>query len=127
MAKKFYFWIAVAWTAVIAVLCLVSFKTLPSVKVADADKYVHATFHFLFTVFWYLHFTNSTPALAKARIRGRVLAFSVIYGCLIEIAQEYLTVTRSADLRDVVANFAGAILAVILLFLYGQFQKTRQV
>jgi VanZ family protein len=122
--KKIWLWIALAWTTVIAVLCLISFRDLPSVKMQDADKYVHTIFHFLFTVLWYQHFTNVDKPLPQSRILARVLCLSIIYGCLIEIAQEYLTTTRQADIKDVLANTTGAILAVVLLTIYNKLRKS---
>jgi VanZ family protein len=110
--KQLYFWLAALWTTVIAVLCLASFNKLPSVKVEGADKYVHAIFHFFFTVFWSLYFTRRN---AVKNIPLKVLAASVFYGILIEICQELFTTTRQADIKDVAANFTGALLAVLVL------------
>jgi VanZ family protein len=123
--KKIWFWIAVIWTVIIGVLCLVSFNDLPGVKLANADKYVHATFHFFFVVFWQQYLRNSGSGIKISRIFGRVFSLSIIYGCLIEIAQQYLTTTRQADLKDVLANFTGALLAIVLLIIADKFRKNQ--
>ncbi len=126
MAKKIWLCVALGWTLVIAVLCLVSFNELPQVKIEGADKYVHATFHFLFAIFWYQYFTADS-VMPKRRVLGKVLSLSIIYGCLIEIAQECFTTTRHADIKDVLANFTGAALAVLLLALADRSGKSRSV
>lgn len=119
--KKFWLALAMGWTLVIAVLCLVSFKKLPSVKLHDVDKYVHAAFHCIFTLLWFMYVRNiaSKPLL-------KVFLGSLFYGGLIEILQGVLTTTRKADLEDVAANTFGALFAVIMLLLFERKQKLKQ-
>lgn len=116
--KQFWLVLALVWTLVIAVLCLVSFKKLPTVKLTEADKFVHATFHLMFTGLWflYLKFEHKSP-LTKAFFG------SVVYGISIEIMQGLFTQTRKADLKDVLANTVGTLLAVLLILGY---QKLRE-
>ncbi len=111
--KKLWLALAVGWTLVIAVLCLVSFSKLPSVKLAEADKYVHATFHCFFTLLWFMYLRNiaSRPLL-------KVFLGSLFYGGLIEILQGAFTETRKADFQDVAANTFGALVAVMILLLF---------
>ena len=114
--KKATFSLAVGWTLLIAVLCLVKFTDLPSIGVSGADKYVHFTLHFVFTMLWgyYLWLKLNEIALTKIIF---VVTSSLCYGILIEILQETLTKTRRADIFDVVANFSGALVALLLFIL----------
>jgi len=122
--KKIFFWLALAWTITIAVLCLVSFKKFPSVgKIANADKYVHATFHFIFTTLWYLYLKNRNPIANYRKPLIAILMLSFFYGILIELAQHFFTATRHADVKDVLANFSGGVLAVIMLIVYEKLSK----
>ena len=116
MLKKATFSLAVGWTLLIAVLCLVKFTDLPSIRVSGADKYVHFTLHFVFTMLWgyYLWLKLNEIALTKIIF---VVTSSLCYGILIEILQETLTKTRRADIFDVVANFSGALVALLLFIL----------
>ena len=116
MLKKATFSLAVGWTLLIAVLCLVKFTDLPSIGVSGADKYVHFTLHFVFTMLWgyYLWLKLNEIALTKIIF---VVTSSLCYGILIEILQETLTKTRRADIFDVVANFSGALVALLLFIL----------
>ena len=114
--KKIIFALAVGWTGLIAFLCLVKFNDLPSLGLKEADKYVHFTFHFGFTLLWgYYSF------LKQKTIKTRKIVITVItsffYGLLIEMLQELFTETRHADILDVTANLSGAIIAM-LLFLF---------
>ena len=48
---------------------------------------------------------------------------SVIFGITIEILQEFLTNTRTADVFDVLANITGACLAVFIVLQYDKIKK----
>lgn len=109
-----------------AVVCLVNFGKLPAVSIDGADKYVHVFMHFVFVTLWCQHFMKNT-GLMQPRVFAKAISFSILYGCLIEIAQEYLTTTRQADLKDVAANFAGALLAVLLRLAIGRFTRRNKV
>lgn len=124
MPDKIYFWAALCWTAVIAVLCLISFNKLPSgIEIKDADKYVHATLHLMFTVLWFLHFRKRFDQIANTRLLFATLALSIMYGIVIEIAQEMFTTTRQADMKDVLANLCGAVLGVLSLTIISTIQN----
>jgi len=115
--RKIWFWLALGWTVMIAVLCLVSFNSLPHVKIANIDKAVHVTFHFVFTLLWYADSNVRFPKLSPRVRCWRIVAFSFIYGCLIEVAQSLFTTTREADIYDVTANTTGALLAAAVIWL----------
>jgi len=111
--KKIYGLLAIAWTLFILVMCLVSFTEFPSVGVSSADKYVHASFHFVFTILWFL--TLDKRGYSR-KILTRVFLGSVVFGIAIEIMQGLFTKTRQADVFDVLANVAGAFTAVLFLY-----------
>lgn len=121
--KKAWLIAALAWTVLVTVLCLVSFSDLPHVNVGGVDKYVHAAFHFVFSVLWYKYLRSEGRAWGNTGILFRVLALSLLFGVLIEIAQALLTDTRNADIADVGANFTGAITALFLLYCYRRLAK----
>ena len=114
--KKTIFGSAIGWTVLIAVLCLMKFSKLPSFGVSGADKYVHFTFHFIFTILWgfYLWLKLNERTISKIVF---VVIISLCYGILIEILQETCTKTRHADIFDVLANFTGATFALVLFVL----------
>lgn len=49
--------------------------------------------------------------------------FSVFFGIGIELLQSRITTTRSGDFFDVLANFSGALLAFILVFVNKQIRN----
>ena len=114
--KNAIFSLAISWTILIAVLCLVKFSNLPSFGVSGADKYVHFTFHFVFTILWGFYSWAKLNDITISKI-GRVVILSFCYGILIEILQEIFTKTRHADIFDVLANGTGALVALVFFVL----------
>lgn len=120
--KNAIFSLAIGWTILIAVLCLVKFTDLPSFGVSGADKYVHFTFHFVFTILWGFYLWAKLNEITISKI-GRVVILSFCYGILIEILQETFTKTRHADIFDVLANATGALVALVF-FRFNKKTKT---
>jgi len=114
--KKGWLSLAIAWTVLIAILCLISFSDLPSIQVKSADKYVHVTFHFIFVLLWGFYVSKSSAKIKISKII-RVVLVSITYGIVIEGLQELLTTTRHADIYDVLANLTGALLALSVFVL----------
>jgi VanZ family protein len=124
--KKIWFGAAWSWTILITFLCLVSFKKLPSVNVSDADKYVHFSIHFVFTVLWFGYFRMKYRESHSFKIALGVLLLSLLFGIAIELAQGAFTTTRQADRYDVLANFSGALTAAIVLLGLNKLFKEEQ-
>ncbi len=74
-------------------------------------------FHFTFTLLWgfYNRLRLGQWVLKSSLI---IVCLSIGYGILIEILQETFTQTRKADIMDVAANAAGAIVALLVLVLW---------
>jgi len=121
--KKTLFGLAISWTLLIAFLCLVTFSKLPSLGVSGVDKYVHATLHFVFTLFWGSYISLKQNEIKIPKIL-RVVMLSILYGIVIEILQETITTTRHADILDVLANFTGTLLALAVFILLKKKKQT---
>ncbi len=83
------------------------------------DKIVHATFYFVFTIFWCLFFRTRM----KGNVRLKVFLIAVSYGVLIEICQALFTEQRSGDVADALANTAGSAIAILVLWLFEKIRK----
>ncbi|WP_396155589.1 VanZ family protein [Flavobacterium sp.] len=123
MLKKTLFGLAISWTLLIAFLCLVTFSKLPSLGVSGVDKYVHATLHFVFTLFWGSYISLKQNEIKIPKIL-RVVMLSILYGIVIEILQETTTTTRNADILDVLANFTGTLSALAVFILLKKKKQT---
>jgi len=127
VAKKVILGAAIFWTLTIAILCLIQINDLPdfnSIPIPDKDKYVHFTFHLVFTLLWSGYFWNVQKSLVFKTL-FKVFLVSVTYGILIEFLQGEFTATRKADICDVLANTTGATIAVIALLCFKRFNKSK--
>ena len=126
MPKQLYFWVALLWTGIVAYLCLMKSSDVPVVQITNLDKIVHAFFHFVFTLLWFLYFKNHFSRMSTFKKAIIPFLLSVFFGLLIEFFQNVFTVTRMAELYDVLANISGAIFAVILILLYEKMSQPNE-
>lgn len=108
-----------------AFLCLFRFGKLPSFGISEADKYVHFTLHFVFTVLWGIYYWARQNKMRLNQI-GVIVLVSFFYGILVEFLQEYFTETRHAEIKDVLANLTGATTAFGILILIKRNRKKKQ-
>ena len=102
-----------AWVAVIACLSLIPGEDLPDIPILNIDKVFHVG---VYGILWFLLMNNFNFWKAPASTNSRVLfsLFIVLaYGGFLELLQDYLFESRYADWLDVLANFAGGILAYL--------------
>ncbi|KVV14506.1 VanZ family protein [Flavobacterium sp. TMP13] len=118
MRKLIYLLLALFWTAIIAYACLMPSSNIPLVTIPLIDKIVHFTFHFGFTIIWFLYFRRQflTPNTYKSLLMAFV--FSVFFGIIIEMLQGFYTATRAQDVTDVLANTFGGTFAIITIVFY---------
>lgn len=121
LGLKFIF-LAVVWTMLITTLSLITIEE-PSAFVLQLpfkDKVVHFMFYFVFVILWCLGLKEKTK-----NFRVKVLLVAVFYGIIIEVLQHAVTINRTADFYDVLANSLGALLAFFVFpFLIKDFSRT---
>ncbi|RZJ73969.1 VanZ family protein [Flavobacterium sp.] len=115
MRKKLWLVAASLWTIFLIVLCLVNFNNLPTVSVSNFDKYAHASFHFIFTILWYMYLRVEDRKVSNAQLLLKIVSASLFLGIGLEIGQAF-TLTRSPDFADALANLSGAIIGALVLF-----------
>ena len=111
MLKNLFFWIALCWTGVVLFFCLAPSNDIPAVNIHNLDKLVHAFFHFVFTILWFLFFKKQVKKKNQLKLLVVAVVFSVLFGIGIEILQDQFTTSRNGDFFDVLANFMGAVIA----------------
>lgn len=121
MLKKLFLFAALSWTGVILFFCLVKASNLPTVNVPSLDKIVHAFFHFIFVLLWFLFLKKKLNSFNLYRSLTISFFFSLFFGIGIELTQQFFTTTRKGDVIDIVANLFGALLAVISIVLLNKF------
>ena len=113
LSERNLFILVLFWTIANTITSLVNLNKIPRINVLEKDKTVHFLFYFVLTLTWNFALQKKYKNWALKYI----IVFVVIgYGIVIEVLQEVLTKTRQADLYDVIANSAGALVALIVIF-----------
>lgn len=125
--KYLFFIVALLWTAFVTYLCLVQSSDLPVINIPNLDKYIHVFFHFVLTFVWFLFFRKQfkLDAIFSALFFSFIVSF--LFGITIEILQQLVTTTRSADVLDVIANLIGATLAVIVCVIFEKYNILKKI
>ncbi len=112
LAHKTLLIVALLYSITITGLFFVSGQNLPKTQISGADKIIHLAVYFILVNLWllYLYIKNSFQFKAKSILI--LLVAVLVYGIIIEIFQELLTDSRSADILDVTANLVGALLGI---------------
>ena len=88
-------------------------KGLPDKVVDDGDKIFHFLAYFALTLLWY----NTFIRLFNWSFFKTILVVfisSVLFGIVIEYLQGVLTSFRTPDIKDILANTLGVLVAVLL-------------
>ena len=123
MLKNFFLGAALFWTGLILFFCLENAKDIPQINIPYIDKVVHIIFHFVFTTLWFLYFKKKLSSSNNVQPLIWSFVFSLLFGISIELMQQYVTLTRSADIIDVLANTLGAILAVLVITILNSYNR----
>jgi VanZ family protein len=121
--KQIYLCAALFWSGFIFFLCLLKSSDIPQIAIPYLDKVIHAGLHFVFTLLWFFYFKNKIGSLKNLKLLLISLALSIFFGIVIELMQKFFTVTRSADVFDVIANLFGACLAVVSIIYSNKYRE----
>jgi VanZ family protein len=119
--KRIFLYSALFWTGVILFFCLIKSSDIPKVNIQNLDKVIHAFFHFVFVLLWFLFFKKKLNSTNPFKPLAISFVFSIVFGIIIEMLQQFFTTTRSGDPLDILANLSGATLAVIGIVLLNKF------
>lgn len=124
LGSKLLFWLALLYSIAITILFFIPTDGLPSVGGSGMDKVVHVLFFFFLVLLWQtVIFKKNEDAIPK-KIIFWILGIILVYGILVEVIQEQLTDTRTADPFDVLADLIGAVLGVLVFNRLKHFFKT---
>ena len=105
---------ALICSGVITYFCLTDSSNIPTVSFPSIDKIVHFCFHFGFTISWIVFFKKELKGKAPDYYKAYLISFifSVFFGITIEILQSVFTISRAAEVTDILANALGALVGV---------------
>lgn len=105
--------VAVLWTLLIASSCLMpasAFKAFSFDSIFELDKILHLSLYFIFIVLWALILETIT-----LRQKLILLAIGIAYGVLIEVLQATMSLGRSYEVDDIIANTIGCVIGVLAI------------
>lgn len=111
--KDNFFIVALGITISIAYLSLMKMPKV-EVNISNIDKFYHSFAYFTLSFCWLFSFYK------KPKLKNIIVISCIIYGIVIEVLQDTLTMYRTGDFRDVLANTVGIVLG---LFIYNQIFK----
>ena len=114
--KVTYFWKPILWLAFICYGLFIPASSLPSkpfLNIPHFDKLVHFS---LFFVFCLLLFRPFKKLESKYYFLAPFTA--ITFGGILEWAQRLISVTRSSDFYDFIANASGILLATLFYYLF---------
>jgi VanZ family protein len=119
-----YYINAIAWGAVILLLCALQGDQFPSFRwdfSFSFDKLIHFFFYAVLSLLLIVARVKQHRSSPRRFSAIRVaLLVSILYGILVEALQALVFFQRSADWNDVFANTIGSFIGVVLFYLiYG--------
>jgi len=120
--------LSTVYILIICILCFMDTTPLPAPPMINFDKLIHSMMFLGLSGVIFFDSTNYLrKPISKELIFLSIFLFPVILGGLIEIAQEYLTPTRSGDWFDFLFNILGSIIGFgIALSVNWYYLKKRQ-
>lgn len=112
---------ALFWSVLIGLLILLPGQQMPKHQ-GNVDKLIHGFVFFLTTYLWLvgLKKQRSRPVLRKLALVIS-LGICLVYGTLLEVCQVLFIKGRMFEVGDLVANYSGGIIGVLVFFLiYGK-------
>ncbi|MBA3827886.1 MAG: VanZ family protein [Taibaiella sp.] len=105
--------LAVLWTVLIFVLCLLPGHDFPEVNVKFIDKWTHLILFGVFTFLWL-----GASLVRNTRKYILLFVFAVVTGSLIELLQgAFPSLGRSMELGDAIADAIGGLLGLAMFYI----------
>lgn len=109
----------------IVIMSVVPPSGLPRYNIAFTDKIVHITMYFSLTLAFFAdHLIATGNIKPKFKRIVAIVVFTMVVGILLEITQSLLP-ERSASFYDILANFAGILLAIFLISIISAVKRNK--
>ena len=116
--EHLYAFAFISWMVFVTFSSLYSFEDdeLGHFNIPYGDKVVHFIFYFVAAILGSLFLIERKKEKSIPTKQLTILAFSLIFfGIIIEVIQGTMTVNRSGDVFDALANSVGTILGIIAI------------
>lgn len=91
-------------------LCMMPSSNTEHFHITNGDKFVHAFMYLCFTFCICLNFYKQDTEFKSLTMFMWAIVIPILYGGLIEVMQGELTVSRSCDINDLIADAIGTLI-----------------
>ena len=124
MAVRFFLFVAVVYTLILATLSLVPLGKISVGAFNPTDKMLHAAAHFILTLLWLFYYLMKKSGIRNYKWEFfNISALVIVFGMLIEVLQGTLTSYRQPDWADILANSIGVLIAFLFCVVFLNFLK----
>lgn len=116
LTPRFFLALAIVSTITILVGSLVSVSLQHDLDIKISDKIIHSIAYFFLTGLWFLALLPQRGFTVKTIVLISVAL--IFYGIIIEVLQGVFTLTREADVYDILANCVGVGVAGVLALIF---------
>ena len=116
--KAFAYWPARIWAIILGILMLLPQNAFPNSKLFSYDKLAHLGVFLIFSILVLAGYQlKGKLDDGNTKYRNRALTISIVYGIVLEFLQQFVP-GRMSDIYDLIANFTGALLGVIVFMIF---------
>lgn len=112
MAKNYWIHsVSVGYTIALSILSLVRLTDVPKLNTGYDDKIAHFVLYAGLCLFWFMsfHALKSKSSLVLASL------LSIVFGLVIEILQGIVSIHRTTEIYDLVANCLGVLTMAFII------------
>lgn len=116
--RPYAYWPARIWAVVLGFLMLLPQDAFPKSKLLSYDKLAHIGVFLIFSVLVLIGYhLKGKLNEHKTKHRNQALTICLVYGIVLESLQQFVP-GRMSDVYDLLANFTGALLGVIVFNIF---------
>ena len=114
MRKNYFFILSISFSVILTIFSLKETDDLQEILIPFSDKALHILAYIVLTILWSCYAFLIRPNIKP--IRNFVILFVglMLYGMIIEVLQSEITVTRSMEYKDLIANFLGIMIGMLI-------------
>ena len=118
LLKENSFIIASIVTVIILCLSLIKLPQAADIKISNIDKAYHSIAYFTLAIAWLIVYYK------KPNKKYIIVICCIIFGIVIEVLQSKITVHRTGDYYDILANSSGVLFALLI---FNLISKKKQI
>ena len=117
MGKNHFLFFGIILIVILTIISLKETDGLQKLFIPFLDKALHLLAYIILTILWSSYLILHKPSVKLNKNLTLIFIGLMLYGIIIEVLQSKWTVTRLMEFNDLIANFFGIIIG-ILIFKY---------